>query len=65
MNAKDRKIERENCLVRLQPIDPELAEEVRAMWAEETPAHRRTTDTPVVLAVPSPPRNLGNRPPVT
>lgn len=35
MKAKDRKIARENCLARLEPIDPELAEEVRAMWVEE------------------------------
>jgi hypothetical protein len=38
MTKAERKIARKNLLARLEPIDPELAKEVREMWAEEEEA---------------------------
>jgi hypothetical protein len=35
MKKVERKIARENCLVRLEPLDPELANEVREVWEAE------------------------------
>ena len=43
MNAKERKVARQNLLARVEPIDPELAEEVRQMWAEEEEAKKKGT----------------------
>ena len=47
MTKTERKIARENCLVRLEPIDPELAKEVREMWAQEAAetAEKRRAET--------------------
>jgi hypothetical protein len=42
MNAKERNIARERLLARLEPIDPELAKEVREMWAEEEAKKKAT-----------------------
>lgn len=41
MTKAERKIARKNLLDRLEPIDPELAEEVREMWQEEEEAKKK------------------------
>ena len=41
MTKAERKVARKNLLARLEPIDPELAKEVREMWAEEEEAKKK------------------------
>lgn len=43
MRKAERKIARIKFLARLEPIDPELAKEVREMWEEEEEAKKKGT----------------------